>query len=181
MAMEAETHGDADKGGRRWLRFPICEPLTPELPSAARPFFKKNMRFRRTKAPPSPRPFNRCLSSLNVLIFFFLFFFSKQPLDVLSLWDYVPSTQCSPPFILYVSQSYSVFLPPRSAAYFVSLARQQCLNSATPPFLCGSYAHGARHPRSNKSGAWRRWKKNHFRWEGGREGEIERENVLLAR
>lgn len=40
MAMEAETHGDADKGGRRWLRFPICEPLTPELPAAARPFFK---------------------------------------------------------------------------------------------------------------------------------------------
>lgn len=105
--------------------------------------------------------------------FSFFFFSFKAAAWCFELVGLCPKYSVQPPFY---PLCFSVFLPPRSAADFVSLARQQCLNSATPPFLCGSYAHGARHPRSNKSGAGRRWKKKSLQVRGrggGRDRERE--------
>lgn len=113
--MEAETHSNADKGSC----CSACEPLTPDLLL--------------------PRPFDTgcgipCHHRLEVLgcaEFVFSRSVSKQPLDVLSMWDYVASTQHGPPLS---SSCFSVLLNFTATALcslFMPGAGQWCLNSAT--------------------------------------------------
>lgn len=131
------------------------------------------------KRSPPLVPFNHCVELPECVdsLFPFFFFSFKAATWCFEHAGLSPKYSIQPSFILFMFLSLTQFychhavccqtVVPKFSHLFVWKRCLQCSIS----------------PRSNKSGAGRRWgweKKNHLRWEKQIEGEEESENELLA-